>query len=300
MRKIYDCFSFYNELDILEIRLQEHWDEVDYFVISEASTTHIGAPKEYIFLDNQERFNPYMDKIRHVKVEDMPGVEEIYRINPDTGQPHLWKNCWHNERHQRNCLTRGLSDAIGSDIVILSDVDEIERANCINAMKQDTTHNLWTFRMVYFNYRFNYLWAVPLLYQGGGHQAFTLDRMKTFPNLSHIREVYGCCWAHRPGDYDDGTEMIYQHGGWHFSSLGNTDHVANKLRNFTDYAFEDAANLDIEELIKKNVSQVNKNSKFQPVVLDDYFPKSLIENKEKYKHLIIEDATQSITDLLND
>jgi C4-type Zn-finger protein len=94
--------------------------------------------------------------------------------------------------------------------------------------------------------------------------------------------------------------MIYQHGGWHFSSLGNTDHVANKLRNFTDYAFEDAANLDIEELIKKNVSQVNKNSKFQPVVLDDYFPKSLIENKEKYKHLIIEDATQSITDLLND
>jgi hypothetical protein len=300
MRKIYDCFTFYNELDILELRLQEHWDHVDHFVISEANTTHIGAPKNYVFLDNQERFKPYMDKIIHVKVEDMPGVTEEYRINPDTGQPHVWKNCWHNERHQRNCLIRGLTGAVGNDVVILSDVDEIERTNCIDAIRVDHQHNLWTFRMVYFNYRFNYLWAEPLLYQGGGHQAFTIDRMNTFPNLSHIREVYGCCWAHRASDYDDGTEMIFQHGGWHFSSLGNSEHVANKLRNFTDYSFEEAANLDVEELIKLNVSQVNKDSKFEPVILDDYFPKTVLNNRDKYAHLILEGATQTVMDKLNE
>ena len=42
--KIFDCFTFYNELDILELRLKEHWDHVDYFVISEANLTHQGNP----------------------------------------------------------------------------------------------------------------------------------------------------------------------------------------------------------------------------------------------------------------
>ena len=75
MKKIYDCFSFYNEFDILEIRLQELYDHVDYFIIAEASTTHTGNPKPFYLLDNWERFKPYADKIRHVKVEDMPGVQ---------------------------------------------------------------------------------------------------------------------------------------------------------------------------------------------------------------------------------
>jgi hypothetical protein len=76
--------------------------------------------------------------------------------------------------------------------------------------------------------------------------------------------------------------------------------VANKLRNFTDYSFEEAANLDVEELIKSNVSQVNKNSKFEPVILDEYFPKTVLNNRDKYAHLILEGATQTVMDKLNE
>jgi hypothetical protein len=296
--KIFDCFTFYNELDILEIRLQEHWNNVDYFVIAEANTTHIGSPKNYVFLDNQERFKPYLDKIIHVSVEDMPGVEEVYRIDPSTGHPHLWKNCWHNERHQRNCLIQGLFNATDNDVVILSDVDEIIRNNCIGSIKQDTQHDLWTFRMCMFNYKFNYLWADPLYYQGGGHQAFRIDKMKLFPNLSYIREKYGTVWAHRPKNFDNGKEMIFQHGGWHFSSLGDSTHVANKLRNFTDYSFNAADNINVDSLIQNNKSQVSPDSTFLPVILNDYFPASIVNNMEKYKDYIIKDAKEDILNIL--
>ena len=59
--KVYDCFTFYNEFDTLEIRLQEMWDQVDHFVIAEANTTHSGVAKPFMLLDNWERFKPYAD-----------------------------------------------------------------------------------------------------------------------------------------------------------------------------------------------------------------------------------------------
>ena len=61
--KVYDCFPFFNELDILEVRLQELWDTVDNFIILEASTTYVGNPKSYLFDENKDRYAKYMDKI---------------------------------------------------------------------------------------------------------------------------------------------------------------------------------------------------------------------------------------------
>ena len=66
--KVYDCFPFFNELDVLEIRLKELWDVVDVFVLAESNLSHSGKPKEYIFENNKERFSQWMSKIRHIKV----------------------------------------------------------------------------------------------------------------------------------------------------------------------------------------------------------------------------------------
>ena len=66
--KTYDCFTFFNELDVLEIRLKEMWDVTDYFVIAESNLSHSGKPKDYILLDNWERFKPYEEKIRRIPV----------------------------------------------------------------------------------------------------------------------------------------------------------------------------------------------------------------------------------------
>lgn len=285
MSKIYDCFSFYNELDLLEIRLQELYDHVDYFVISEANTTHSGNPKSFILLDNWERFKPWHDKIIHVKVEDMPGVID--------------GNCWHNERHQRNCLVKGVvPTANDDDIILIGDVDEFIRPSAIEELANDYEHNFWGFRMPMFNYRFNYMWTTPLIYQVQT-QGMTVARAKTFPNLSYIREMYGKVWADRTIEYSDDQDACLQHAGWHFSSIGNSDFVANKLKNFAhnELAYQ-AATINVDELINNNKTSLRPDARFNAVPLDNYFPKTIVDNQEKYKDLIIPCVGTSIKELL--
>jgi beta-1,4-mannosyl-glycoprotein beta-1,4-N-acetylglucosaminyltransferase len=299
--KIYDCFSFYNEFDLLEIRLQELYDQVDYFVISEANTTHSGIPKNFQLLDNWERYKPWADKIIHVKVEDMPGVTEKFRINPDTGKPELWKDCWHNERHQRNCLVRGLSQCSHNDIIIMGDVDEVVRASSVEEVRKDQKHNFWAFRMPMFNYRFNYMWVEPLIYQIQTVAA-TAQRLVGFDTFSNIREGYGThVLANRPCVYDDGVDLFLQHAGWHFSSLGNSEFVANKLKSFahSELAYQ-ADSINVDELIANNKSSLRPNARFEAVILDDYFPKSLLDNRDRYQHLILDGATESAMNKLKD
>ena len=55
--KIIDCFIFYNELEILNVRLHELYDVVDNIIIAEATTTHTGKPKPLYYLENKELFN---------------------------------------------------------------------------------------------------------------------------------------------------------------------------------------------------------------------------------------------------
>ena len=68
--KVYDVFSFYNEFDVLELRLNELWDTVDNFILMESNTTYVGNPKEYLFDKNKERYAKYMEKIIHIKLDD--------------------------------------------------------------------------------------------------------------------------------------------------------------------------------------------------------------------------------------
>jgi beta-1,4-mannosyl-glycoprotein beta-1,4-N-acetylglucosaminyltransferase len=140
--KIYDVLPFFNELDVLEIRLKELWNVVDYFVIAESNLSHSGKPKDYIFENNMERFAPYMSKIRHVKVDDMPETTDS----------------WVRERFQRTAGQRGLYDLQPDDIVITSDCDEIARADIIEMIRED--ENDWDRYILYipqFQYKINYM-----------------------------------------------------------------------------------------------------------------------------------------------
>ena len=98
---IYDCFMFYNELDMLELRLRETAAYVDKIVIAEATKTWVGAPKPLIFWENRHRFAEYLDKIIHVVIDDLPSDSNTENI----------------EHYQRNCIARGLTDVKGDDII---------------------------------------------------------------------------------------------------------------------------------------------------------------------------------------
>ena len=112
MSKIYDCFTFYNELDLLEMRLEMLSPVVDKFVIVECSKTQTGKNKPFYFEENRDRYSLWSDKIIYVKVND--AVDISHDVIED----------WSIENHQRNCIFRGLVDARPDDIIIISDLDE--------------------------------------------------------------------------------------------------------------------------------------------------------------------------------
>ena len=75
--KVFDCFPFYDELDLLEIRLNILNDVVDYFVLTEATRTFTGKPKPLHYDNNKVRFKKFEHKIRHVIVDDTEFKPEI-------------------------------------------------------------------------------------------------------------------------------------------------------------------------------------------------------------------------------
>ena len=148
MRKVYDCFTFYNEFDLLDLRLEELYDYVDYFVIAEANKTHQGRDKTFLLEENWDRYAKYHDKIVHIKVDDMPTND----------------NAWVLENYQRNALAKGYADADDNDIIIISDLDEIMRAETVELMREDTTHTVFICRCPLFYFKLNYIMVNPKSY----------------------------------------------------------------------------------------------------------------------------------------
>ena len=105
--KIYDCFSYWDEDLLLDLRLNILNDFIDYFVIVEGNKTWQNNFKKLRFDIN--KLSKFKDKIIYIPVEDMP----------EGDNPYL------RENHQRNCISRGLKNALENDLIIISDLDEI-------------------------------------------------------------------------------------------------------------------------------------------------------------------------------
>ena len=122
--KVYDCFTFYNEFELLELRLQSLYDVVDYFVIVESTTTHNKEPKKLNFAENKDRYKQYADKIRHIVLN---------------GELIPWRGVgdWSIENAQRNAIVGGLQDAQPDDLIFISDLDEIPAPDVLMRLQQN-------------------------------------------------------------------------------------------------------------------------------------------------------------------
>lgn len=267
---------FFNELDVLEIRLKELWNTVDYFVIAESNLSHSGKPKEYIFEKNKDRFSNYMSKIRHIKVDDMPDTNDS----------------WVREKFQRKALERGLYDASPEDIVIVADCDEIARAEIIEMIKTD--ENDWDRYILFipqFQYKLNYMkW-----HDTARNANIAVTRYRVFTNPQQERE-FTFYWNPKP----DNTVMV-DHGGWHFTYLGDNNHAITKIQNFahTETDTPDMIqrhNIDFFINNKYGHHGNNNNERFEYVIVDDYFPECIV-NDDRWASMIIQGAAFRVTDL---
>jgi beta-1,4-mannosyl-glycoprotein beta-1,4-N-acetylglucosaminyltransferase len=123
--KIYDCFYFFDELDLLEIRLNILDNYVDQFVLVEAKETFNGKPKPLFYEQNKDRYTKWNHKIKHYVVEDFPNnriILEKALASPNTGNKEHW---WVREFYQKESLINALTDCSDDDLIFISDVDEI-------------------------------------------------------------------------------------------------------------------------------------------------------------------------------
>ena len=207
--RTFDCFPFFNELDLLALRLAELDSVVDYFVISEAPVTFQGRSKPLHFAEAASRFAAYAHKIRHVIVDDMPGGDDP----------------WKRELHQRNALRRGLSDASPDDYVLISDADEIVTPV---ALRQGVALNSFAWyeqrlAVYYLNMevteRPTGLWSKVYGAPWKEIEALSDLSQPRFAEPAHFRTI-GQPIPH----------AIIANAGWQFSWMGGIDGMLDKLK----------------------------------------------------------------------
>ena len=281
---IYDCFSFYNELDLLEIRLNVLNDVVDKFVLAEATHTHTGKPKPLYFNENKARYSAFADKIIHVIVDDFPSPSEGYTLRQAS---------WMRENWQRNALVRGLAGASPKDLILISDLDEIPKPEAV--LKASRRKGVVQFHQWFFNFYLNYLNYVrpfwpgtkalrysdlmdPKTYHGMKEVEYVDKTVNPVPSLTKIR-------------YRRGDSSIAK-AGWHFSYLGGAEAVLEKSKCIAHVEYVTAAtntSSAVEKIINAGLDVTGCGYRFFPIQFDSRYPKYLLENKAKYRHLILSD-----------
>ena len=206
--KVFDCFPFNDELDLLEIRLHELSDVVDCFVISEATFDHRGIRKPLYFLLNEARFSAFHDRIRHVVCRNCP-VQTPYVM------AYEWDPiAWWNEYHQTDSIKAALADCEDQDIIVLSDVDEIP--NCEQVRSFDGVPK--RLRNVFYHYTFNH----P---DKPNDDHFHWSAAPVIARWLHIK--HDSMRAYRDHDFGSPAGMPR---GWHFTWFGGIDAIAKKER----------------------------------------------------------------------
>lgn len=219
---VYDCFPFFNELDILEIRLNELENVVDYFVICELPVTHKGDPKPLYFAENQERFKKWEHKILYICPTDYPTDSDP----------------WSRERFQRDACMRLLVNLRDNDIIICSDVDEIPKATAISSFIP--ANNIQAFEQRRFNYYLNLDCGIDEYAPGVFSKITTWEILKTLPGkLCQLR-------------YSDCSKTIIPDAGWHFSYMGGVKHIIHKLESWAHQEWN-LPEYKSEDFLKNNI-----------------------------------------------
>lgn len=277
--KIFDCFTFFNELDLLEFRLKFLDKEVDYFVIAESDLTHSGKEKPYYFTEAKNRFRQWEEKIIYIPVkQSAEGLkfEEQDKYNPNSA-------AWKLENEQRNALLQATGEMNDNDIVLLSDLDEIPDPS---ALKKAKGH----IKPVAFSLLFHYYFL-------------------NCQNTGQSRWWKGCI-ASTASQFKDLTPQGLRnqrdhfpslaHAGWHFSFLGGVEKIREKLLAFAHTEFNKEQYTD-EAAIKKAIMSgedilKREGISFRPVPLS-YYPVSLQQVMKQYPSLLLPQKKSFLQDI---
>ena len=276
--RIFDCFPFFNEIDLLELRLNELWDVVDVFVIVEAKQTFTGNPKPMCLLDNKERLAKYMHKVRYVVVEDFP--------------PNL--DDWGKETYQRNEIRKELSDVLPDDIVMLSDVDEIPRADVVKSIAERGIYPKEVFCLsldlysYYLNIKLPEKWerqSTRMIRAGDLSSIQSLRRVKA-PTKGLRRNLMRQIKSSRGMGYWV-QRVLVPDTGWHFTWLGGTEAIALKGSSIAVHSSLPQGEKSTEWADTRMNTLLEDGTRYTLVDIDNSFPSFVRNNLDMFKKNIL-------------
>lgn len=272
---IYDTFLFYNELDLLEVRLNVLWNVVDYFVIAESTLTHQKEKKPLFFEENKERYKKYEQKIIHIIIDDDIGCY---------GDVLPWK-------YQRNCIARGLKQCNPEDKIILSDIDEIPDPGQVLIAKKLSQTTLFRQQLYYYfvDCRSVELNALPWS---------VMFRYGDMDSPQEMRDLVTDVQAKIMGGVSGGGRndvVLLDNAGWHFSYLGGIDAIIQKIEAFADAEYN-LPQFKKRETIYQSLMQgkdiYGRELSFEFINGTEHLPSYLRENKNKFAAFFRSSLTQ--------
>lgn len=247
---MYDCVTFFNELELLDIRLSLLNDVVDYFVIVEMNQTHRGKRKEWIFENNKERYSKYKNKIIYVQVDDPPKYNPNLLIDRGDGTKN---GDWSLENYQRNAIMRGLMNCSPNDIILISDIDEIPNPVVLNnilneklsfsGIKKISIRLKWKCILKYITSNpFVYLKSLevkdivdkkPILFENVCYYYYLNGKTNVYDYTTILCKYKNISTPQnlRNSKY---TLPIIRNAGWHFSYLGGIKRIKKKLLSIVE------------------------------------------------------------------
>tara|TARA_R110002020_G_scaffold309790_3_gene525700 strand:- start:100 stop:918 length:819 start_codon:yes stop_codon:yes gene_type:complete len=229
---IYDSFIFFNEIDLLKIRLEIYKDKIDKFIICEADKTFSGNDKPYYYLENKSLFKEYEDKIIYVPVElDTEGYDLNYKPEYMDFSSAYFKI----EYNHRQGLGVAYQDLEDDDIVLLGDLDEFPSFEAIDFYKSRAVREPMCCELAMFYYfinckktDFEFWWKGNAICRG-----------------KEAKRKNGQALRRERGD-----SPLIRNGGWHFSYLGGIEQIKKKIQAYAHQEFNNENVLNNESLLE--------------------------------------------------
>ena len=239
-RKVYDCFMFFNEIEILNLRLEYLSPYVDFFVLVECRKTVQGRSKPLFYSDNKLMFKNHIHKIKHLIIDDFPiGIA-----------PHTMESI------QRNAMISCLEDCNDHDIILVSDLDELPNLSKMpNKLYDGVVYHFLQDQHIYFA---NVYKEKHIIWEGGTKVVTyktihnnLLDEKFVHYGPTFLSEYNVGCTLTKIRLYRN-TKFIYN-GGYHLTYLGGVKRIMEKLNSFSHPELIESGKYT-EEFIDQNLS----------------------------------------------
>ena len=246
--KIFDCFMYFDEEVVLDVRLNSLDKYVDYFVIVESNFTHKGDRRDLKF--NHNKFDKFKNKIIYLVYDKQPkGIETVNNNDSEDEKSRKYiLNAALRENEQRNFIQDGLNKAEDNDIILISDVDEIP--NLSEVKLNNINEKIIMFQQDMFYYKFDL--KVP-------------DIVWTGTKSCRKKDLLSPQWLRNVKDRKYSTfriDILFSkkkyssikfigNGGWHFSNIKTAEEIEHKLKSYLHHREFDEQSLTVEEI--KNI-----------------------------------------------